>query len=84
MEAGRPDSFQQRSPLLKIRSYSPSTCPCLMGLVNGVCWQDFSISAGMTYRYVVERIFGAPRVGERERADGEIHSAGAPVDVVAP
>jgi len=84
VEAGRPDSYQQRSPLLNIRLYSPSTCTCMGGLAHPVCWQDFAVSPGTTYRYTVERFWGPPATYEMQRSDGEIYKAGVPAQVVVP
>ena len=84
VEAGRPDSFQQRSPLLDIRLYSHSSCVCIPALgaaVNPVCWQDFSVPAA-TYKYSVQRFWGPPNLVDFERHDGEIHSAGTPAGPV--
>ena len=87
VEAGRPDSFQQRSPLLNIRLYTRSDCACIPGLVGAVspvCWQDFSVATG-TFKYSVQRFRGPPLAVDAERHSGEIHSAGTPAaPVVVP
>jgi len=84
VEAGRPDSYQQRSPLLNMRLYSPSTCTCMGGLAYPVCWQDFAVSPGTTYRYTVERFWGPPATYEMQRSEREIYKAGVPAQVAVP
>jgi len=87
-EAGAVDHYQQRSPRLKIRAYLPgvlSHCHCAeLGFANPettACWQDWDTVPGVTYKYSVQRFWGSPEAGESRRSEGEIHSAGIPVEV---
>lgn len=89
----RVDSYQQRSPLVRIRAYIPSPlsqCHCADGMVSPACWQDFGIAPGTTYKYTVLRFWGAPHPTANDRSDrghrseGEMEAVFGPDTVAVP
>ncbi len=91
VENGARRGFQQRSPLLLIDAYNNPPMSCSAGCVqrlntlmapdsptSPVCWEDFGVSTGASYEYVVVGFKGPPQILDDQRNEREVRAVFGP------